>query len=109
MAVAVDKETLDVMSQTFSDVCDGESHFFSGYQDPGVKGEWRDVNTGDLITWSNWAKGEPSGGETEQCSKILSGEMYDETCSRKTCPICRVRTRTKGRLIYSTSMDSIFV
>ena len=47
IAVAVDKETSDLMNQTFVDICPNNPSFFSGFTDSEVEGEWRDVNTGN--------------------------------------------------------------
>ena len=53
MAVVTDKETFLLMWQTFDEICPreelGEFNFFTGHTDEKVEGEWRDVNTGDLI------------------------------------------------------------
>ena len=54
LAVAATEATFILMNQTFAEVCEGESYFYTGYTDTEVEGEWRDVNTGDLITWTNW-------------------------------------------------------
>ena len=100
LAVAVDKETFTLMKRTFSDVCEGEHKFYSGHTDREKEGEWRDVNTGDLMGWSNWYRGEPNGGELQQCSNIhvSYGTMADISCARRICPICRVKQRTKLQL-----------
>ena len=55
LAVAVTKATFTLMKETFSDVCEGESYFYSGYTHR--EGEWRDVNTAELLTWDNWSEG----------------------------------------------------
>ena len=92
MAVAVNKETSVLMNQTFAEVCVGNgtfNAFFSGHSDSEEEGRWRDVNTGDLLTWGHWADGEPSGGETQQCSMIMvsdgdyvsAGQIFDWICS----------------------------
>ena len=94
MAVAVDRETSDLMNQTFADVChERDTYFFSGFTDSEVEGEWRDVNTGDFSTWSNWAEGQPNGEDAQQCSviKVSSGQMADKHCTREKCPICQVK------------------
>ena len=53
LAVAASEATFILMNQTFAEVCGEEHHFYTGYTDREVVGEWRDVNTGDLITWTN--------------------------------------------------------
>ena len=114
MAVAVDRETLDLMNETFSEVCGGKSlsEFYSGFTDREVEGEWRDVNTGDLLTWNNWLEGEPDGGEDFPCSMMTrwrhgDGRMDDTACARKSCPICRVKQRTKLQLTGVCSQSNI--
>ena len=94
MAVAFNKETFDLMNHSHAEVCPHKRRFFSGYTDTEVEGEWRDVNSGDLITWSNWEEGTPKRGRTAQCStiKVSNGQMVDVHCSNKpSCPICRVK------------------
>ena len=109
LAVAVDKETFTLMNQTFSEVSHGESYFYSGHTDREREGEWRDVNTGGLMGWSNWYRGEPNGGEKQQCSNIhvSYGTMADTSCARRFCPICRIKQRTRLQLSGVCSQSDI--
>ena len=109
LAVAVDVATFTLMNQTFSDVCEGEHYFYTGYTDSEVEGEWRDVNTGDLITWTNWYKGQPNGGDKQQCCTInvARGTMGDTSCTRRKCPICRFKQRSKLQLTGVCSQSNI--
>ena len=97
------------MNQTFAEVCAGEHDFYTGYTDREVEGQWRDVDTGDLITWTNWDKGQPNGGEKEQCARIKvgDGKMKDTACARKMCPICHVKQRSKLQLTGVCSQSDI--
>ena len=109
LAVAVDKATCILMKQTFAEVCEGEHDFFTGYTDIEVEGEWRDVNTGELLTWTNWKKGQPNGGDKQQCGRINlgHGKMEDTACGRKMCPICRFKERSKLQLTGVCSQSNI--
>ena len=77
LAVVTDQETFSQMWATYFEVCPleegGEREFFTGHTDREVEGEWRDVNTGDLVTWANhwasWARDQPDGGT--QCSPLI--------------------------------------
>ena len=73
MATVKDNATFLQMWETFNATCPreegGEFNFFTGHTDLKVEGEWRDVNTGDLISWDNyWARDQPDGGSSEQAS-----------------------------------------
>ena len=109
LTVAVTKATFILMNQTFAEVCGGEHYIYTGYTDREVEGEWRDVNTGDLITWTNWHKGQPNGGDKQQCCyiNVVQGTMGDTSCTRRKCPICRVKHRSKLQLTGVCSQSEI--
>ena len=108
MATVTDKETFLLMWQTFEEVCPleegGEFNFFTGHSDEKVEGEWRDVNTGDLITWEQyWENDQPDGGSSEQCTDINRwGDVRDISCASAKCPICWVAVRAKLQAGCST-------
>ena len=107
--MATSKETFDLMSRSHAEVCPNKKMFFTGYTDTEEEGQWRNVNTGDLITWASWAEGEPNGGQTAQCSiiKMPRGEMVDVACTQMFCPICQVKVRGKLQLSGVCSQSRI--
>ena len=102
------------MKETFTEVCEEEHQFYTGYTDREVEGEWRDVNTGDLITWTNWAKGQPNGGDKQQCGRmnVLYDTLSDDACSTRNCPICQFQKRSRLQLTgvgYQSKIDRFYL
>ena len=102
MAVAKDSETFEGMmkaAQTVENSCG--STFFSGYTDREVEGEFKDVNTDEMMTFTDWQTGEPDdccGGNDCTSFGSISGKMLDIECTTTWCPLCQVPEMTSYHL-----------
>ena len=117
IAVAKDKKSMHGMAEAVAPVRNqcGDSGYYSGYTDREEEGVWRDVNTGEKMSWVNWTQGSPNNmGGNQDCTDlhIDTNESGDIECGLKFCPICRVPAMTAYQLqgvCVGSHMDRFYV
>lgn len=66
--------------------------FWIGGNDIDAEGQWRWVTSGNPLTFTDWAPGEPNNtGGNEDCLLLLPNTAYqwnDATCSTRSLYIC---------------------
>ena len=86
-AVARDNSSFWEISEIFNQTCSKYelSFFYSGYSDREQHGTWRDVNTGQEMSWDNWLEEYPTSYTSDDCTygDLTDGQVYNADCNSK--------------------------
>ena len=115
-AVARDNTSFWKIAEVFNASCSKYEldFFYSGYTDREEHETWRDVNTGQEMTWSNWLDTYPTTYTSDDCTygDLPDGQLYNADCISKVCPVCQLESLERFQLrggCLDSSVDQYFV
>ena len=83
MAVGRDNSSTSRLVKVFSQNCQvTDEYFYSGFTDREEDGVWREVNSGQEMSWSNWGEDHPTNLKNDDCTFIdtQDGKVYNWDC-----------------------------
>ena len=98
-AVASDNSSFLEIMEIFNQTCELD-FFYSGYTDREQHGRWRDVNSGQDMSWDNWLESYPTSYTSDDCTygDLTDGQVYNADCLSKTCPVCKLESLKRFKL-----------
>ena len=108
-AVARDNTSFWQITEVFNATCSKYDlgFFYSGYTDREEHETWRDVNTGQEMSWDNWLEEYPTSYTSDDCTygDLTDGQIYNADCISKVCPVCQLESLKRFQLWHGRFIE----